>query len=388
MTQQHSFLPPSGASAWGLCAMWPLMNKTFPQDDSPESVEGTAAHWVNTEMMAFRLPAENSLAPNGVMVTGEMLDAGELWCEVAAARTAGMAPLHVEELVRIPQIHEECFGTPDLWAFNLGKNHLEILDFKFGHGFVDEFWNPQGLLYMLGILKSLEDKLCNPMTVTVSFTIVQPRCFYRGAPVRTHSYVVSEAADEIMRLKRAASAANDPRPLARTNIHCDHCPGRHACSALQESAYHDAEFTNDRLPHNLTPQAAALELRMLKRAQQRINARVDGLEELTLANLKRGERIAHFKLEAGKGKRVWNISTEQLATIGDLLGKKLTKIIPLTPKQAENYIDTSVITAYCSNIPGSVKLVPENNDQVRRVFGPSDHENFGTEETGSVQSKS
>ena len=75
----HSFLPPSGAAAWSRCAQWPSMNAAYPQDDTPESLEGTAAHWVLANMLDERCstPKEGELAPNGIMVTGEMLDGAE-----------------------------------------------------------------------------------------------------------------------------------------------------------------------------------------------------------------------------------------------------------------------------------------------------------------------
>jgi hypothetical protein len=365
---QHSFLPPSGAAAWSKCAQWPSMNKKFPQDDSSESLEGTAAHWVLSEMLAGRIHKEGSLAPNSIMVTGEMLDGAELVLDTLSARKMLGPGLHIEETVSIP-IHPDCFGTPDVWAFNLGAAHLEIIDYKFGHGFVDEYFNPQGLLYMIGILEKLKVQIINPMLVTVSFTICQPRCFYRGAPVRTHNYTVQEAAEHLLKLRRAAEAAMSPFPLATTNPECDHCPGRHACDALQEAAYSDAEFASDRQPHDLTPQAAALELRMLSRSLERLGARVTGLQELTLANMRAGARVAHYRIEAGRGRRQWTTSPEQIITIGKMLGKDLSKPGVITPAQAEKIIDASVISAYSVNTPGAAKLVPEHNDAASRVFG-------------------
>lgn len=384
----HSFLPPSGASAWKHCAQWPQMNQRYPQDDTTESLEGTAAHWVFAEQLNERFPAAGTSAPNGVIVTEEMIEGADLFCSTVDERCTH-GNMHIEEQVRIPlfsQAHEgsgdpsnrgysrtphgeECYGTPDLWSYRMGTRHLEIVDYKFGHGFVDEYFNPQGLLYMLGILDYLKVQIINPLLVTVSFTIVQPRCFHRGAPVRTHSYVVRDAALHLIALERAGDAALGPKPEARTNVECDHCPGRHACSALQEAAYSDAEFASDRQPHDLTPAAASLELRMLERAYERLGARVDGLRELTLANLRSGKRVPHHSLESGKGRRQWNVSTEQVITIGKMLGKDLSKVTAITPVQAEKIIDTTVINSYSQIIPGAAKLVAENNSKVSRIFG-------------------
>lgn len=346
------------------------MNQKFPQADTEESLEGTAAHWVLAEMVSGRICKEGELSPNGVMVTGEMLDGAELAFDTVNQRVSirerAQGALHIEETVNIP-IHPECFGTPDIWAYNIGAAHLEIIDYKYGHGFVDEYFNPQGLLYMAGIVEQLNS--INPLLITVSFTIVQPRCFYRGAPVRTHNYTVQEAAEHLLKLQRAAQAAMSPFPLATTNDECEHCPGRHACDPLQEGAYEAAQFASDRLPHDLSPEAASLELRMMQTRYKLLGARITGLEELTLGNLRAGKRVPHHRVEHGRGRRQWTASPEQIITIGRLLGKDLSKVTAITPSQAEKYIDASVISAYCVNTPGAAKLVPENNAQVARVFG-------------------
>jgi hypothetical protein len=351
------------------------MNKEFSQDDTPESVEGTAAHWVGTEMLAGRLYSEGSSAPNGVIITGEMLDGAELIAETVARRINPITPgmLHIEEWVSIPEIHEECGGTPDVWTFDLARMHLEVFDYKYGHGFVDEYFNKQGLLYASGIIETLKPALLgDPANISVSFTVIQPRCYHRGEPVRTHNYIWGEvtARAHMIAMQAAATQAYSPKPMASTNPECCHCPGRHACEALQRAAYSDAEFATARQPHNLTPQAAGLELRMLERAYERLGARVEGLRALTLANLRAGASVPYYVAEPGKGRRQWNIPIDQLITIGQMLGKNLSKPGVVSPAQADRLgLDEAVSNNYSSIIPGAVKLVPQNNTAARRVFG-------------------
>ena len=360
----HSFLPPSGAAAWSRCSLWPTMNRLYPSLDTPESIEGTAAHWVVTEMLSNRKVSEGSKTPAGVIVTEEMIEGAELAYEAVTDRLhSGIATLHLEERVSIPSIHIDCFGTPDVWVFDAPKMHLDIFDYKFGHGFVDEYFNPQGLLYLLGILHIIEPTIPGDVeNITVAFTIVQPRCYYGGSPVRTHNFRVRDILPHVTRLKAAALAAYDPQPTATTNEECNYCPGRHACTALQQAAYSAAEFSNNRIP---------LELRMLERAQEQLNARVDGLREQTMANLTAGKVVPHHTLTNGRGKRVWTKTSEEIFALGDIFGKELRKITPMTPTQAEKYIDAGVIILYSEQIPGARKLAPQNNDTARRVFGAS-----------------
>lgn len=369
----HSFLPPSGASAWSKCALWPTMNARFPQESSPFAIEGTAAHWVGWEMLAERPITEGQSTSEGVIVTGEMLDGAELLTDTIAARMKGMT-LHIEETVPITLIGDDCFGTPDIWGFDPARAHLEIIDYKFGHRFVDEYFNPQGILYLLGILEKIRPQVAgNPAHISVSFTIVQPRCYHQERPVRTHSFTVKEIHDHYLpALQAAAMAARSTKPVATTNSSCNDCPGRHACSALQQAAYSDAEFSNDRQPHDLSPAAAALELRMLERALERLEARVDGLRELTLANLKAGARLPYYRIGEGKGRQQWNIPTEQVITIGQMFGKNLSKPGVLTPSQAKKLgMDETIISGYSFVPSGNLKLVAENPSDARKVFGNS-----------------
>lgn len=364
---KHAFLQPSGASAWSRCALWPTMNRRFPQDNSPETIEGTAAHWVGWEILAGRIPSEGSSTPEGVIVTGEMLDGGELLADTIMEKLPDPGWRRIEQTLQMSQIHPtECFGTPDCWGVNYDTRTLHIIDYKFGHRFVDEWFNLQCLLYAVGALEKL-DVLLND--VTIEITIVQPRCYYRGAPVRSHRFAGIDAIDHLATLCSAAWEALKPNPIATTNPACSDCPGRHACDALQLAAYSDAETSNNRQPHDLTPQAAALELKMLQRAYERLGARVDGLQQLTEANLRRGASIPYFHLEPTKPREQWSIPIEQMITIGKLMGKDLEKKGIITPKQAaKKGIDGAVISAYTQQGMGSMKLVPDNPTEARKVF--------------------
>ena len=372
MTTKHSFLPPSGALAWSKCALWPTMNERYPDANTAESEEGTAAHWVMAKTLAGEDVAEDSLAPNGQAVTGEMIDGAELILE-SMARLWSAASLvgdwHIEETVSIPAIHPDCFGTPDIWAYDEAARHLYIIDYKFGHRFVDEYWNPQGLLYMAGIIGQVPS-----IPETLSFTIVQPRCFYRGDPVRTHTYKIADATPHLVKLREAAERATHPTPTAITGPHCEHCPGRHACPTLQRAAYSDAETSTDQQPVELSPQSAALELRMLERALARLTARVDGLREQTLAALKSGKHVPHYKLESGRGRAAWTITPEEVIKLGKKHKKPLSLPKVLTPGQAKKlFVDESIISGYTTIIPGAVKLVESTDSEANRVFKKETH---------------
>lgn len=368
----HSFLPPSGAAAWSQCAMWPTMNAKYPQDDTPESLEGNAAHWVFAEMLECRYHDVGTVTPNGIMVTEEMIEGGELIVDTVARRMPGWL-LNVEKPIDIPTVHKDCFGTPDIWGFQNAT--LEIIDYKFGHRFVDEFENKQGISYIAGILWELSKKLELPYAeieqcIDVNFTIVQPRCYYKGSSVRTWSTRGSVIKQHLVDLGNSAIAAYDPLPIATTNEECDNCPGSHACAALQLAGYRDSEYAVRSVPIELTPEAAGLELKMMERSLDRLTARVDGMRQQVLTYIRQGHVVTWYRTEQGYGQTKWTVPNEQVISMGQLMGVDLSKLGVKTPNQAlKAGVDESVITAYSIKPPGEIKLIQTNPSDARRVFG-------------------
>lgn len=377
MSGAHSILPPSGAKAWKLCGLWPTMNRLYPQDDTPETLEGNAAHWVAWELLAGRTVSEGTPAPNGAIVTDEMIEGGELLVDTIATRMplAEFDQLHVEEPVSIARIHPECWGTPDVWAFARRSAVLEVADYKFGHRFVDEYENDQGVAYTAGIIDRLAEVLGQgpgllDQAVLVNFTVIQPRCYYKGAPVRTWSVKASDLRAHINTLSNAAHVAMAENPPAVTNSECQDCPGRHACPALQQAAYRDAEIATRSGPAQLPPAAASLELRMLERSLERLQARVDGLREAVAMYGRQGHATPFHALQQSYGRQQWTVPTEQVLAMGQLFGVDLAKPGVKTPTQAKKAgVDEAVIKAYSITPMGSVKLTPANPADARRVFG-------------------
>lgn len=369
----HSILPPSGAAAWRRCPMWVTMNRLYPQPDTPESMEGTAAHWVFAEMLAGRIVCEGLIAPNGIVVTEEMMEGAEMVVDTVRARIPTNIGLHVEERVAIPRIHPQCFGTPDIWAF-FGAT-LEVMDYKFGHGFVDEFENDQGIAYVAGLIDLIAEMLGKgpgslDQVITVNFTVVQPRCFYKGNPVRTWTVAASDLRGPINQLAHAAQVALAPNPPAVTNSECRHCPGRHVCAALQQAAYADAEFAVTSSPVELAPAVADLELRMMEHALARLQSRVEGMQEAVKAHIRQGHPVMFHRAEQGYGREQWTVPNDQVIAMGSLMGADLAKVGVKTPGQAKKLgIDEAVIKAYSIKQLGQIKLVPDNPADARRVFG-------------------
>lgn len=369
----HSFLAPSGAKAWSTCAMWPSMNEAYPQDDSLESLEGTAAHWV-WEQMLGRLPvAVGDVAPNGHIVTQEMMEGAQLYLSVLP--DVGYEFLIVEVPVAIPSVHEKCYGTPDTWYFDPATKTIYLYDYKFGHRFVDEYENLQCIMYAEGIMNRLAMQYkIKPgifdQYVNVVITIVQPRCYYKGEPVRTWEIKGSDVRGYINKLREAAERALSPDPVATTNEEaCRNCPGRHACPALQLGAYSDLQYSTQSSPVELPLSAASLELKMMENGLARLQARVEGMREFVASQVAKGGYSAYYRLQDSFGRRTWNKPDEEVLAIGDLFEKDLSKRSVITPTQALKIgIDESVIMAYSYIPKGEPKLVANDPNDAAKIF--------------------
>lgn len=370
----HAYLPPSGAGVWERCAAAPGMWAMYPErgGDKAAAEEGTAAHWVFAEMFVGRFPAPGEVAPNGVTVTEEMLEGAAMFVETVYAANRGAA-LHVEKRVDIPSVHPLNWGTPDVWCYDPVSRVIHVFDYKFGHGFVDVFENWQLIDYAAGIVDALDlDGLAEQHT-RIAFTIVQPRCYHRDGPVRTWSVVASDLRPYVNKLRAAAERVMSLNPPATVNDGCKHCTGRHACEALQRTAYEAAELSLVSLPDEMTPEARALELRTLRRALARLEARVSGLEDSVHDDLARGEPVPFFGLEQSVGRLAWTVPREQVEILGRMLAVDLTKPGVLTPSQAKEKLkksgfDPAILAEYADNPRGAMKLVPVDSKTARKVF--------------------
>jgi hypothetical protein len=369
MSGAHAFLPPSGAAAWVACAMWPTMNRLYPQDDTPESMEGTAAHDVFAEFLAGRDVAVGASTINGVPVTREMLDGAELYVQTIDADLAKCgatrAELHVEERVAMPGIHPENWGTPDTWHYAANLRQLRIYDYKFGHDFVDEVRNWQLIDYAAGILPMLP----GPVDLVV-FVIVQPRNYDNAGHVRRWTIAPENLAPYWGRLQAAAAAAHEPQPLATPGDQCDHCPGAHACKPLQREGMRAATLSMRSAPSPLQPPALALELRTLQRAAKLLKARIGGLEAETFARLQRGESIPGYGLKPTYGREAWRVSVAEAIAIGRVLGHDISKPGVMTPKQARDLgMPEEVVASIAGADSKGLALVADDGAAAERAFG-------------------
>lgn len=341
---QHCFLAFSALPFWFHCAAQPQLAALVPgfEEDGDEARAGTASHWY-AEQRLRGLPIIGAHAPNGVLVDDEMREVAEVHVRDVQAAVAGMSERDpgvvwgVEHFARATAIHpEHCGGTVDAFAYSPKLRLLKTWNYKFGHGEVSEFENPQEVGYAAALLEFLQVDGHAEQGLAVEMTIVQPRCYTARAAVRAWRTPATALRPLWNRMRDQAAEAMGPSPRATPGEHCEHCPARHACPAAQRGASMAVSVATRGLPQPLSGHALGYELEVLERAAAMIDARLTGLREDARQRLLRREKVGGgWALESQPGKLGWleSVTDEQLRAL-EAPGLDLFKPKRLTPTQA------------------------------------------------------
>lgn len=387
MAEAHSRIAPSSAPRYVYCHGSVAMEAQFPEtEQSQEAKEGEAAHHVGATILrdlvqfrqARRVPA-GTLAPNGIVVTDEMIEAADLFTNYVADKCGNdaYAALHIEEVVSAPALHPELWGRPDVWWAAMGATgaYVYVADFKFGHRFVDAFENWQLIAYLAGILSRPEFAGIDRARIEVCAAIVQPRNYHPSGAVREWTTTADKLAPLFATLSEACHAATGSNPMCHVNDECRDCRGRHACTTLQQGADAAMDFAGVMNAAILPPNALGAELRMIHRAQMMLDARATGLEEQAISTIRMGQRVPFYGMGQGQAREIWTAKPEEVFAMGDAMGLDLRKpAAALTPNQARTAGKSvpgfaDLIKAYSDRPPGAVKLETVDNDTARKVFG-------------------
>lgn len=376
MTTSHEFLSASVAGLTVHCAASPLLRSVFPDEDTPAAIEGTAAHWVMQRMIeANEPPAVGSLTTDGTPVTQEMIEFGQLVCDTLREQVGDeWRGVYVERTIKGTDLHpDKNGGTPDLYYFdsrNPKRVLLRVWEGKFGKGFVDEFENWQMINQVSLILEAHEYRaLAN---LDVEMTIIQPRCYTASGPVRAWRVAASDLVPYFDRLRGAYAKATKPNPEATPGEWCNnqYCSARHACVALQRSAYFAAEESRRGGVQMLTPEHMGIELRILEEAKCVLDARIDGLREQALSMAQAGKNIPHYVIDWTKPRTKWTVPAEDVIGYGEMMGLTLSKPPEaITPAQARKLgVGEDVLKEWSETPKGSPQLVRDTKLQLRRTF--------------------
>lgn len=371
----HSLLAPSAAERWVFCPGSVRFAALYPGEDNDDTRWGQAAHSVSQwQFQGYAVPP-GTMAPNGVVVTEEMVEAAQEYTgDVVEQLGPGWAAMaHVERMIPIHRIHTACFGTPDVFAFDSARRILWLVDAKFGHRYVDPFENWQLLTYLAGVLDFYGLTGLDEQHVEVRFRVIQPRSWHPEGPKREWRFNAAHARPYFNRIAMAAEEAMGNDPKLVVGSYCRDCPGRHACPQLQAAGYRAADLGGKTIARELNAQEVGLELFFLEEAAKLLDARISGLQAQGLAMARGGQRVPFHKVEHAAVREQWSAEKPAVIALGEMLNVSLTETTIKTPSQARkllkaNGIDEAVINHYAKKPVGEARLAPENSNDVRKVF--------------------
>jgi hypothetical protein len=371
VSEGHAILAPSSAEQWGPggCPASVNMQAMFPEpEDSPDTLEGTAAHYVASEGLLGRTVAEGDTAPNGQLIDREMVEDVEGVIQHWPSWT-----LYVEERVDMHvNAHPDCDGTPDAVVVDDENHRVFVWDFKYGHRYHDVFRHWQLVLYAIGVMERDRTRRADWPRWSFTLTIVQPRNYHPDGPVREWTFGGGELIGYATDLQAAAIAARSPVPEFKTGTYCRDCTAAGNCGPLQREALRYVDMAQKGQPVQLGEHALSYELRLIKTAVKRLEARKNGLEAEALAMVRRGVNLPHWKGEYAYGREKFTDENtpEVIAALGDVFGVDLRKpLAVLTPTQARKAgIPADVIKPF-SHVPrGALTLVEFDETDFAKRF--------------------
>lgn len=376
----HSRVSPSAAGRWSRCAGSVIMGEQFPETGRSESAEeGTAAHWVASEVLSGRgaSPFEGRTAPNGIIITSEMVDAAKVYVQAVFDVVPSVSDRMIEKPMVIPRIHPECHGTPDCWAFLTGAMELHVWDLKYGFGIVEPEENQQMICYIAGAMDQVAEFMKSPVGVldqhiTVVAHIVQPRPFHVLGPHRVWRIPAVELRGPINFLAAKAQEALGPNPQCLSGEQCLYCSARHACPAAQKAAMRAIDYVSMAVPELLSPMAMGIEYRTLQRCVSAMKSRMAGLETQLITMLNQGQGSeCGLSLEVGNGRERWSKPIEEIFAMGDLMGVDLRdKPQAITPAQARKAgMPKELVTLYTEIPNNGYRLVDAGSTIAAKAFG-------------------
>jgi hypothetical protein len=364
MTGTHAEYAPSSMYLTVACPGWKKQSLLVPPEGETEaSREGDAGHWV-AAMAAIHggdyIP-RTCPAPNGVEITEEMLDGAALWLEALEGY-----PARIETPVQITRIHPtKCWGTPDARQWAAPSKILRAADYKFGHGFVDEFENWQMLGYMVGMADELG--IFDDPEVRYEMTVVQPR-YYNGKPIRTWTIMGEGLKHYAQRMRYAVEEAESPNPRVISGTHCTYCPARATCGTYRKTIMNAVDFAGRADPMAATPEDVGRELKLVQEFIKRLEARETGLAALAEGMIRRGDRVPYFSMTQTEGRLAWTMDLEVVEMTARLNGKSVwAPPKPITPTQAiqRKILADKIVNEYAARPHGAFKLVPDSTKTPR-----------------------
>ena len=339
-----------------LCVGSRLLPAALPEtSDQDARDEGNAAHWCAQEIFEGREVTAGQQAPNGFIVTDDMLDHVHSYIDVIDQGG------EMEINTSWSGDGFEVRGRADHVA-SLGSA-LVITDFKYGWRIVEPKENYTLLSHAIGHVIKTGD-----VPDVIIFSIVQPRPLHPDGPVREWLCSYDQLLEYHARIVAKLSAPADELVTGREQ--CAKCHALPTCPAARAASMNAVDASTNVFNDDLTDDILAHEYETLDRAVSAIKDRYDALSELMTHRIKTGRVIEGYGLETRLGQRRW-IKGMSGAALSAVTGKNLVKDDIVTPAEAERRgLSSDLIAALTErpNIGAKLKRI-DADAKARAIFG-------------------
>lgn len=385
---EHAILAPSSAVQWGNCSGSVSAQAALPNLETAETREGTAAHWVGSEVLLnIQAPGRGPTncgafiakqAPNGVCIDDKMAEGAQLFVDEVAEvcdRFDAWPFLVVEYRVYMPQIHPENWGTLDAALYLPDRRLLFLWDYKHGHRECKPYENEQLIDYAAGLLHTYQIDGITEQRTTLVARIIQPFCYYATGPINEWCVTLSDLRAYWNTLTQKAHEAYD-NPTLSTGLWCRDCRAVGDCSATRKARYNWIELVN--APYEMDEMDAAdlaVELEILDEGLAVAKARREAIKDNLKHRISNGETGSGLTLETSSGRLEWSVPPAQARALCAQFGVDVSKDAVLTPTQAKAAAPKEIrpllaqVMENATRRPaGSLKLVPVGESRTARAF--------------------
>lgn len=308
--RKHALLSASGAHRWMACTPSARLEEEVGIDStSVYAEEGTLAHELadiklRQAFKMFKRKAEYNKALKKIesheLYQEEMHEHVDFFVDYVTHRYNHLKKISpaepvvmIEQRIDLTAYIPEGFGTGDTCL--VADKAVEVIDLKYGKGLrVDAEENEQLMVYGLGLLHKSE--LLYDIE-RVNMTIVQPRLDH----VSTWSISVEDLFKWAEHLKTRAELAIEGEGEYVPGDHCKWCSAKHACSALKDFAFKQAEL-------DFKPEQTKLTDDQIIEAYSQLSTILDYAKSLAShveTEAYNGKKWKGYKLVEGRSNRTW-----------------------------------------------------------------------------------
>lgn len=316
----HSRVGASSMNRWAIdrCPGSVRLSEGLESKSGYAAAEGTVAHMVGERALRgqqYRAACNVTHEGFDIPVTKEMIDHATEYKVIVDDLSGDDTVRHVEHYFHLEQLHPALFGTADCVLWHPARQHLDVVDLKYGAGHaVEAEDNVQLKYYALGAMLSLGYQ---PKTIAVH--IFQPRCPHPEGPHRTACIDGLDMLDFAGYLVASVQETEKPDAAIRAGDWCRWCPaagvpGR--CPAQAKAANELAKVAfSPVVPYD--PQELATWLTRLPILEAQIKA----VREFAYAEAEAGRVPPGYKLVEKQARSKWRDSTTP-AELAEALGCK------------------------------------------------------------------